>query len=366
MNSKQRNTNMELLRIVSMFMIVLSHYMYHAVMHTGQAGAFEIWETGTTMMKFLTSSCVLGQIGVGLFFSITGYFSIERKELLSLKGIISEVIFYALFSVAVMVLGIVICGYTYESKGDFILLFLQTICVPVTGSLWWFVTAYIVLILFSKNINCFVSFLNENGYLVVIVLVGVFGLLFGELGSSFHDLEKAIFFYLIGGFFRLYIEKKRKLNLALSGVLVFLLVVINGGLYYNVCIHANDTILRKLFSMLCIVIEPFLVSTLFYLFLNFKIRTNTLINRMASFTFGIYLFHEAPYTRRLLWNRVFCADKYYSAGGGLFLIYSIIVVISVFVLGMTIDYIRQKFVEKRILFIIEGIVEKLKNVLCQN
>ncbi len=314
--TKQRSSNIELLRIVSMLMIITSHYANFAVMHVGQENAYETWTTGSAALKFLTSSCILGQIGVGIFFAITGYFTVDRKDTPSLKKIISEVLFYASLSVVIMIFGITVCGYAYGSKSNLILVILQTICVPLTGSLWWFVTAYVALILFSKSINSFVSSLNRNGYITVIVTIGIFGLLLGELGSALHDLEKAVFFYLLGGYFKLYNKAPKKSKLLLSGVAVIVLLLLNGVLEYNIFSNSGAVILRKFFSMTSIIIEPLLVSALFYLFVNLKIGVNTFVNKVASYTFGIYLFHEAPYTRGLLWNRLVNADSYYVAGGG--------------------------------------------------
>ena len=212
---KTRNSNIELLRIVSMLMIIASHYVSFAVMHIGQENVYETWVTGSIVLRLLTSSCMLGQIGVGLFFSITGYFTVDKTDTPSLKKIISAVLFYAPLSIIIMILGITVCDYTYESKSSLILLVLQTICVPLTGSLWWFVTAYVALILFSKSINSFISSINQNGYVVIIVIAGVFGLVLGELGSNLHDLERAVFYYLLGGYFKTLQSSFQKIKIAI-------------------------------------------------------------------------------------------------------------------------------------------------------
>ena len=299
-----------------MLMIVASHYVYFGVMHVGQENAYEAWTAGSTALKFLTSSCILGQIGVGLFFSITGYFTVGKRNMPSLKKILSEVMFYAPLSIIIMIFGITVYGYTYGGKSNLILLISQTICVPLTGSLWWFVTAYVALILFSKSINSFVSSLNKKGYIAVIILTGIFGLVLGEFGSNFHDLEKAVFYYLLGGYFKLYSEFPKKSKLLLPGTVAITLLIINGILQYNIHSNSDVIILRKIFSMISIIIEPFLVGAFFYLFTNMKIGVNVFVNRIASYTFGIYLFHEAPYTRGLIWNRLIDADSHYLAGGG--------------------------------------------------
>lgn len=356
---KQRNSNIELLRIVSMLMIVVSHYVYFAVMHTGQENAYETWAYGSIILRFMTASCILGQIGVGLFFSITGYFTVGKRDMPSLKKILSEVMFYAPLSIIIMILGIAVFGYTYGGKSNLILLILQTMCAPLTGSLWWFVTAYVALILFSKSINSFVLSLNKKGYIAVIILIGIFGLVLGELGSNLHDLERAVFYYLLGGYFKLYNRSPKKSKMLLSGAAAITLLIINGILQYNIYSNSDIVILRKFFSMISIIIEPFLVSVLFYLF-AMKIEANAFVNRIASYTFGIYLFHEAPYTRELIWNRLVDADSHYLAGGT-FLAYSIAVVTAVFLIGAVIDILRQKLIDHKILSLIDRIEMVSKN-----
>lgn len=356
---KQRNSNIELLRIVSMFMIILSHYVYYALMHNNQENVCETWEKGTTLLKYLTSGCILGQIGVGLFFSITGYFTINRKDTPSLKKLFSEVLFYAPLSIIIMIFGMKICGYAYDSKSNLISLVLQTVCVPLTGSPWWFVTAYVVLILFSKSVNSFMSLLNKNGYIAIIVIIGIFGLIFGKFGSNFYDLERAVFYYLLGGYFKLYNKAPKKSKILLYSIVLFTLLLINSVLQFNIYSNLNNIILGKFFSMLGLTIEPFLVSVIFYIFSNLKIEANIVVNKIASYTFGIYLLHEAPYTRELLWNKLVNADHYYLAGST-FWVYSIIVIIMVFFIGSMIDILRQKIFDKIILFVINNIIDKFK------
>lgn len=343
-----------------MLMIVVSHYANFAVMQVGQENAYETWATGSTVLKFLTSSCILGQIGVGLFFSITGYFTVDKRDTPSLKKILSTVLFYAPLSIIILIFGITVCGYTYGGKSNLILLILQTMCVPLTGSLWWFVTAYVALILFSKSINSFVLSLNKKGYIAVIIIIGIFGLVLGELGSNLHDLEKAVFYYLLGGCFKLYNSPPKKSKMLLLGAAAITLLIINGVLQYNIYSNSDTVILRKFFSMISIMIESLLVSSIFYLFISFNIGANNFINKLASCTFGVYLLHGYPYTGNLLWNYYLHADEHFASGGGTFLAYSIAVVTAVFLIGAVIDILRQKFIEKFLLNVISQIEEKFK------
>lgn len=72
-NVNKRNSKYELLRIFSISIIVLYHICYHGIIHN--AGNTELYYTGSQMNKiFCSLTQPGGQIGVGLFFVVTGFF----------------------------------------------------------------------------------------------------------------------------------------------------------------------------------------------------------------------------------------------------------------------------------------------------
>ena len=83
---KERKSNFELLRILSMFLIVLTHCFEHTT-----------WTNSSNMTSnILINITRLGNVGVICFMLITGYFQsnskIKRKSLITL---IIEVLFYS-------------------------------------------------------------------------------------------------------------------------------------------------------------------------------------------------------------------------------------------------------------------------------
>lgn len=66
-----RQTNIEILRIIAIFMIIVFHYVLH-----------DEWkfETGTINQMIIETFLILGELGVNLFMLITGYFMIERER----------------------------------------------------------------------------------------------------------------------------------------------------------------------------------------------------------------------------------------------------------------------------------------------
>lgn len=79
-NSKEkiRESNIELLRIVAMFMIVVSHYVLHSgIDYNSMSIGFN---------RVILEIANLGDIGVIVFVLITGYFSINSKQPFKLKN----------------------------------------------------------------------------------------------------------------------------------------------------------------------------------------------------------------------------------------------------------------------------------------
>lgn len=94
---KIRNTNIEILRIVAMLFIVGSHLAIYGIFENPSAEMYVIWDQGTLLNKICT--CLLvpgGDIGVGVFFLISGFYLSKKREIVVLDKIIFEVIFYGI------------------------------------------------------------------------------------------------------------------------------------------------------------------------------------------------------------------------------------------------------------------------------
>lgn len=344
---KGRQSNFELLRIVAMAMIVVSHCIYFGVMNVGGGDAYRLWNTGGDLFKILSSSLILGNIGVGIFFMISGYF-LAHKTQISIKKVCAITIFYAVV-VFVSFFAMYINGCLYESFGQFVLDMSSLIIVPLTGSVWWFVTAYIFLMLIAPCYNKFLDKLSRKGMIIFGCFLLVFGQTFGNLGSNFHDIEKAVFFYTIGVYFRDYIICSNE-NRIIFVVISLLGIIINGICQYGIGINmtndaASALFFRRAFSMFDhFVAEPLSCVGVFGLCFCFCFY-NSRVNWIARKTFGIYLLHESPLMRKFLWFHLFKPYEY-ASDGLYFYVYIIYCVLAVFMMGIIVDMIREKFLEK--------------------
>ena len=74
-----RSSNFELLRIISMLLIVASHYAYHGIWQFGTVNE-GLWKTALFAKKLFTCFLEQGEVGVACFFMISGYFLIQKKS----------------------------------------------------------------------------------------------------------------------------------------------------------------------------------------------------------------------------------------------------------------------------------------------
>lgn len=58
---------------------------------------------------------------------------------------------------------------------------------------------------------------------------------------------------------------------------------------------------------------PLLAVCLFLFFKDMEFSFNKFINRIAVCTFGVYLLHESPFIRPLIWGRVFDVYSLYQS-----------------------------------------------------
>lgn len=139
---KLRDSRFELLRIA--FMIVISHFAVYG----NWDDVSSISAIDTTRILVLD---ILGPIGAVIFFMITGYFhsesDFEKKRLKSfskVKQVWLKTWGYSVLMLAIsVVLKINVSRYAYIRAA-----------LPVMMNEYWFITCYIILILFIPYVNC--------------------------------------------------------------------------------------------------------------------------------------------------------------------------------------------------------------------
>lgn len=343
----ERNSAIEILRIISMLFIVLSHACFH--------GEIDRASAPVTLNKMFLQWGMLGGIGVNIFFMISGYFLCEREfRLSSVSRLLAQGWFYTIALFLVCKFGF---GYNY-SMSELLMVFLPTLFYE-----YWFLTAYLILLLLSPFINVMINALTRKQHLLliattVILWVGIRTFTTSEmLGTA---IPFAVTMYLIGAYLRKYpqnwfaVKRNRVIMAVVSFGLLFastLVVAPAAARFSALKEHVGFFYDRN--SLLAVGAAVGLVA----IFLHCKPFHSKFINVVAGCTFGVYLIHENPAMRVVLWNRLLNNAPYVDSA---WLIPRVLAAVAiVFCGGVLIEYLRQLTIDKPMTKIVDWVLHKL-------
>ena len=294
MNKKQpRNSNIELLRIFSMFFIVLAHCI----------GSVTNIETDTGIPFF--TKVLFGSwsiLGVYLYVIISAWFLCD-KELSSkgfVKTLLKDIIYILGFAVVAFVLKVSALGFAPATK-SVASYFLDALFYPFH----WFVFSYLIMYLLAPYMNKLLKELpakNIKLFLLVVYFVYCMGSL--SLNSDGRVLDVAGFciVYITAGYLKKEQYVGRLRNIVFAATASGAVVLSKVALHYVDGSNSNLYYLKR-------AIEGTIANTerhsIFLLFIAFEIflfvvsmpaKKSKAINLLASATFGIYLFHETVFT----------------------------------------------------------------------
>lgn len=135
---KERQGNIELLRIICMFFVMIFHFNLNVILRNGETSQ------GLNFLALFVNSLV--SVAVNTFVLISGFFSIKLR----IKSILSYLIqteFYALLAVLILVVVAVLTSKTYILDG------VLTGLIPLHPCGLWFVPCYALLMFISPSLN---------------------------------------------------------------------------------------------------------------------------------------------------------------------------------------------------------------------
>lgn len=333
-----RNTSIELLRIISMIMIMFHHFAYH--------GNFE-WNFNEVTLPHLWYDFILmgGKVGVDIFVLISGYFLIENTEKLfqpkKLLKFWGQVVFY---SIMTYLLSVMLRLNAFEIKR------LIKVCLPITYPGWWFASTYFMLYLIHPFLNKLLHGLSKTEYQYLILMMVLCWSIIPTATTQLFESNSLLWFvtlYGIAGYVNLYggnqkLQSKHYFSLYFM-VLIITYTVSTTFLFLGTkkeewSTHAIDFFEIERLPILLMAI------TLFMGFVTLKMNYHKWINMIASATFGVYLIHDSSYIRYYLWTNIFKINQYQDST--FLILYSILVVFILYVSCTMIDLIRKKLVEK--------------------
>ena len=224
---------------------------------------------------------------------------------------------------------------------------------PVSG-IWWFVTAYVLLVLCAPLINDLISHFSRRGFAVFLFLSWAF--LHASsyaFGSAYISLVRAFFFYVMGAFVRFHCRPR----LVKRDVCVFaLLCVILWGIGTGGGAHFWQAVAKHLFRGVSVFIcTPVFVFCFFRLFASLDIGCVPRVNELASATFAVYLLHDSTFGRYYIWNHLLdVSGAMFSSR--FFPLIAMFAVLTVFFVCAVIDLCRQKLLAPRLVAFEDAIV----------
>lgn len=279
--SKQlRSSNIELLRIVAMFMIVVHHYCVNS-------GLPELVDlTGSfTFNSFLAQFLSIGgKVGVNVFFIISGYFMVKsRMKWVKVFKILFEMLLYNITAFLLLTA----LGYRYSSS-DY--LHILPFVLNVAES---FMASYLMLYILSPVLNKSLQALDRREYrYLLLCLLGFFSLLstlFAQKVWSY--FAWAVVMYCVGAYVRLFDVRPRRIGWArISWVLTLLI-------WIYIVVNDVFAIRTEHYSWLFPIFEAnnfamfLLAFTLFMTFRELRLPASPHINRLAGVTLGVFILH---------------------------------------------------------------------------
>lgn len=332
-----RNSSFELLRLLAMYMIILHHYVVH--------NPFPVYDEPASVSQFIyTCFLPLGKIGVDIFFGISAWFLCQnrnlspRKSLKRIWVLERQMLFYSVL----LMLGFVL----FDRKGISRSQIVYSV-FPLISNLWWYPTNYALFLLFYPFVTVGLRKMGQrmHGYLAVILLV-VWGLIYGltpndYVGFLASTFVSFIYQYLLISYYRWYLKKASKTlgwsmvglgSAAVLGLILFgdwMRTFTHGGFPRMIFDYINR---ESKLPLLLIAFGALLVAD------RIHIRSR-LINYLAKGTFGVYLMHDYPPVRALLWGR-FDIRKVWGQDAAV--VYSLALVLLIFMVCLAIDLIRDR------------------------
>lgn len=315
-DNKIRESNFELLRILSMFLIVLHHFSVYSE---------NLFEPGSTGYLLHYMFSVGGKLGVNCFFLISGYFLCEKERNINkLFKLWGEIFFWSIAIFCFMV----VANLIPFSVKDFI-----KSLFPISFDMYWFATTYFVLYLLFPYINKFTSCLGKKEMLnLIIILFCAWSIIptFFNTQSTFSNFSWGFFLYLVGAYIRKYHNEKISIYKVWSLIIfilnigiIFVSIVLIGSIGKD-----NEKLLDNIiyFAKSQSVFMAISSVSIFFLFKNLRIRDKLWINTISATTFGIYLIHDNVFFRNFIWkNHTITYDTVWN-----FILYSVIKTLMVF------------------------------------
>jgi surface polysaccharide O-acyltransferase-like enzyme len=302
-----------------------------------------------------------GELGVNVFFLISGYFlpntTFKWKKLI-LMILQIYCYFYACRIAIILFTKAPIDTYNLSSW-----------FFPVFQSQWWFASAYLLVYILTPFLQKLILTINKKEFKILIfsqlIIWSVFPTIFltaiGKPTNSMMFYNRYVFIillYFIGAYIKIYgipvfstTQKSISIFIGTAAILFSYIFLVE--------FFFQDTDLAIQFWDCNSLFQVILSISLFCYFKNLVIGCHTKINRIAACVFGIYLLHEGPFGWNI-WHKVFVFSKH--KNDPLLFVRIFFAVAVLMLAGIIVEFCRQPF-EKYISKVLDRIIFRIKQKL---
>lgn len=342
--NKKRNVSFELLRIIMMMQVIFLHISLYGgytdcAKSLGFSGKFLYW------VLWLMSRCP-----VYMFIILMGYFSCESGTKLKIDRILKIYISMFFYSILITVI------YSIFRPGEVNLKFFIRSLIPFSSAIWYFMTLYVLMMVLTPYINRMLDGIEKREFTILIGLCTFIFCIWQHLAiiapfKDFFSVENVIetgsgkslydfiFMYLLGAYMRRYKGMQMKKIIYLIGFFAFGMINVALILLYpdgaiNHVVTNND----NLFVVLqCVCLFRFFEG------LNLKKsgKAGAMISYISAGNLGVYMIHEHPIIRKLLWTKIVKIHDAAFFRSPLLIFKLIIIIVLVYAVCWCIDLLRR-------------------------
>ncbi len=299
---KERESNYELMRIISMLFIVV----YHMLIVTG--GQLINHTSGFTQM-FLKLLSLIIIVHVNSFVLLTGYFQYNKKT--SMKKVVHLAGMALFYSIIIAII------FKVANWQKITFLDWAEIVSPLEFPNLWFLVIYLALYLLAPYINILIEKLNQTEHRKFIILLFVMFCIIPTMtaqktfANTGFTLTHFIFLYILGAYLKKYPIKENthfKNYSDAKKFIIFFSVFISFGIVNYLILYISESILLanpgNFMTYICEAINknayyyenPLIIIqsiSYFLMFETFKFKSK-IINYISSSIFAVYVITENP------------------------------------------------------------------------
>ena len=333
-----RKSNIELLRMVSMFLIVLHHYCVNS-------GFMEVMDLShvtpnTLLVQFMSFG---GKVGVNVFLIISGYFMIRGGvKWIKVLKLLLQILFYNVVVFACLALA----GVPYGWKE------IVRIC-PVLFSLpGSFIGSYLLVYMLSSVLNKWLTGLSRKEYRWLLAVLLFYFVVAGTFlkQDTWNYFGWAFTLYIVGGYLRLHYDGSLErrwpgfwplMSLLSLGMMWGFMLLVDYFLYPRSGISGWTYLMADANKF-----PVFLMGvSLFLWFRSIPMGYHRWINTLAASSFGVLLIHaNSGMMRQWLWKDFLHNTSYYDSP--YLWLHMLLSVVGVYLICSLLDILRIRFLEE--------------------